>query len=166
MLLNYTVKKEYIIYKIISVLQNLIQNKDYKTGTSIYGGDYLETYKLNYTEKLHLTEKLNNYEKILNPSSEETENKIIKNNQLNINNNFLTIKAPWPIIAIDIFLGLLIIGSLLSLQILSSLIMIFIFLIITYENISDEIFKKDKQKKKYCIIILIILLFITITNGI
>ena len=160
--IKYTENKIHIVEQIISVLKDLIRDKNYKTGSSIYGGNFVETYKLNYGDKFKLSKKLKMYEEILNPSSN---NELVEEEIKNVQpKNKSNIKG--SIIAIDIFLGMLIIGSAASMQFVSSLIMLLIFLIITFENISYKLFKNDKKKKKNVIIILIIALFFTIASGI
>ena len=160
--IKYTENKIHIVEQIISVLKDLIRDKNYKTGSSIYGGNFVETYKLNYGDKFKLSKKLKMYEEILNPSSN---NELVEEKIKNVQpKNKSNIKG--SIIAIDIFLGMLIIGSAASMQFVSSLIMLLIFLIITFENISYKLFKNDKKKKKNVIIILIIALFFTIASGI
>lgn len=160
--IKYTENKIHIVEQIISVLKDLFRDKNYKTGSSIYGGNFVETYKLNYGDKFKLSKKLKMYEEILNPSSN---NELVEEEIKNVQpKNKSNIKG--SIIAIDIFLGMLIIGSAASMQFVSSLIMLLIFLIITFENISYKLFKNDKKKKKNVIIILIIALFFTIASGI
>lgn len=166
-ILEYTINKKHIIEQIISVLKDLIKDKSYKTGSSIYGGVFLETYKINYGDKHKLTKKLAYYENILNPSSNnDTEFLPKESNVIDSSNPPPKKKIKSSIIVIDIFLWILIISSVNSAQLISSSILFFIFLIITYENISTKIFKSDKKRKKYCIIILLIILFFTINIGI
>lgn len=168
-----SIYKTHIVQQLTSVLKDIIKDKSYKTGTDREGGDFLNTYRISFSQKEALTKKLNYYENILNPANSEEEgcndkNKV-KKGSIKINNIGLlqnNIKVNNTIIAIDIFLWLLILGSFISGQIVSSLIMIFIFLIITFEKVSEKLFKKDHKKKKYCIIILVIILFITICYGI
>ncbi len=173
----------HIIEQLVSVIRDVIKDKSYKTGTSIEGGNFYKSYKTNYNDKMALVDKLNYYENILNPSttsnfegtdkntlSTSTESNV-KNTDKNISISNVsglknTVNVKGSIIAIDIFLGTLILGSLISGDIFSSLTMIFIFLIITFDKISERIFKGNNKKKKYCIIFLVIILLIFISYGI
>ena len=48
----------------------------------------------------------------------------------------------------------------------SALITLLIFIIITFDKITEKIFKNDLKKKKYFLIIMVVLLFITIGMNI
>lgn len=164
-LLHTNIYKTHILEQLISVLKDIIKDKSYKTGTSIEGGNFYKSYKTSFETKSVLIEKLNYYQNMLNPSSEYQDNNKTTNYTDGLerkSSNTVT----GSIIAIDIFLGMLILGSMMNGYIVSSLIMIFIFLIITFNNISETIFKGNNKKKKYCIIGLIIFLLMTMANGI
>lgn len=154
----------HIIEQLISVIKDIIRDKSYKTGSSREGGNFYKSYKTSVEDKITLTKKLNYYENILNPSSTSNDSETnVKEELINDKNDIKTQKKgdiKGSIIAIDIFLWMLILGSLLSGYVVSCLVMIFIFLIITFDNISGSIFKGNSKKKKNCIIILIILLVI------
>lgn len=100
--LDYTDEKGHIIEQIISVLRDLIKDKNYKTGSSMYGGDFYETYKINYGDKAKLTKKLLYYEKLSNPlkednivtetKQEQTKKKIVtKTTQKKAKNKWITL---------------------------------------------------------------------------
>lgn len=155
----------HIIEQLVSVIRDIIKDKSYKTGSSIEGGNFYKSYKTNIEDKAILTKKLNYYENILNPSYNTEISEVVKNEPIKMtadidSNNCNGIKG--SIIAIDFFLWMLILGSFMRGYFVSSLIMIFIFLIITFNTISEKMFKGETKKKKYCIIGLVILLFFTI----
>lgn len=159
----------HIIEQLVSVIKDIIKDKSYKTGTSIEGGNFYKSFKTNLEDKEILIKKLNYYENILHPSSESNSLKLNEETSSNVDSTIIEKKAvgaKGSIIAIDIFLGMLISGAFMNFYIISSLVMIFIFLIITFDSISEKLFKDDSKKKKYCIIGLVILLMITIAIGI
>lgn len=159
-----TENKNYIIEKIISVLKDIIADKDYKTGTAIEGGNFISTFKLNTNEKNFFEEKLNYYKNLLN----QNDNTNINNDSFELTNKNYSNeqKNKSYLVIIDILLGSLIIGAFTSKQYISSLIMLLIAVIITSKKISEKIFKNNKKNIKYCIIILIILLLIAIKYNI
>lgn len=159
----------YIIEKLVSVIKDIIKDKSYKTGTSIGGGNFYKSYKTSVEDKAILIKKLNYYETILNPSSNSDNFNTNEETNTNIDDNLIednSTSVKGSIIAIDIFLWMLILGSLLNSYVISSFVLILIFLIITFNNISEKMFKGNAKKKKYCIIGLVILLMITIVSGI
>lgn len=153
--------REYIINKIISVINDLLKDKSYKTGSSISGYNFIQTYKTSYNDKIALTKKLKYYKNLLNPDEQNNDNDVISSKKKLVDNHISL-----PVIIIDVLLCMLIIGSALSSQFLSSLILVLLFLIITFKSISDSLFNGNKKIKKYVIIALIILLIIASANGI
>lgn len=157
-IVNYTEEnKKHIMEQLVSVLNDIIKDKNYKTGTAREGGNFISTFKLSSSEKNNLNKKLEYYNNILNPQE--------KNNNDYDNDSKTTSKSNDKII-IDIFLWVLILGSFMSNQLVSSLIIFLIFLLITFENISKKLFKDDKTKKRNCLILLVIVLVIAIVCGI
>lgn len=159
----------HIIEQLVSVIKDIIKDKSYKTGTSIEGGNFYKSFKTSIEDKSILTKKLTYYENILNPSSDSNSVKLNEETSSNVDSTIIEKKptgVKGSIIAIDIFLWMLILGSFMNFYIISSLVMICIFLIITFDSISEKFFKDDSKKKKYCIIGLVILLMITIAIGI
>lgn len=165
-ILEFTDNKTHIIEQIISVLKDLIKDKSYKTGSSREGENFYEIYKINNDDKFNLSKKLNYYESMLNPSLIEEKEEGLKQNSKLSKFKFPKQNVKILIILIDIFLWILIIGFISTLFLVSSLITFLIFLIITYDNISNILFNDDSDKKKNCIIILIVILFFTIGVGI
>lgn len=167
-LLEYTVdNKKYIIQKIVPVLDVLIKDKDYKTGTAIDGGIFTDTYKLSPIEKNILNNKLNYYNNILFPNSQyENDKNNIGSENFNSNTNNRKLLKKITLVIFDAFLLVLILGSALSNQYLSSLILIFILVIISFNKISKILFNGDKNKKRYSLVVLMIILFIAIINRI
>lgn len=162
-IINYTEEnKKHIIEQLVSVLNDIIKDKNYKTGTAREGGNFISTFKLSTSEKNIYRKKLKYYNDVLN-SQEKNDNNHYHDLETSSKNND---KINLCIIIIDIFLWMLILGSAMSNQFISSLIMIFIFLLITIKKISNKIFKGDKIKKRNCLILLIIVLVIAIGCGI
>ena len=162
-IINYTEEsKKHIIEQLVSVLNDIIKDKNYKTGTAREGGNFISTFKLNTFEKNNLNKKLKYYNDVLNPQ-EKNDNNYYNDLETASKNNG---KINLCIIIIDIFLWMLILGSAISYQFISSLIMIFIFLLVTVKKISSKLFKGDKIKKRNCLILLIIALVIAIGCGI
>lgn len=75
-------KKEYIIKQLISVLNDIIKDKNYKTGSAREGGNYINTFKLDARVKKSFSEKLDYYNSLIsadqNDSNEESTNQVIK----------------------------------------------------------------------------------------
>lgn len=156
--------KEYVKNKIISVLGDIVKDKNYRSGHGEYGGDVIKTYRINAKERIYFNSKLKQYksgadvipdeeldeEKIENYIKEEKEKKEVKGS----------------LVILGIFLWMLILGSFSSGQIFSSMMLFLIFLVSIFEEITNKIITKTKLKKKYIIMILIALLMICISIGI
>ena len=150
--------KQYIIEQLVSVLQDVLKDKTYKTGTSVYGGNVLKTYQISLSNKIELSKKLAYYASLLPKSEVKAESpKKQKSNHSDIKTG---------IIIFDIFLWILILGAIMNWCFVSALVVLLIFAIITFDKITEKIFKNDLKKKKTCLIIMVVLLFITISMDI
>ena len=150
--------KQYIIEQLVSVLQDVLKDKTYKTGTSVYGGNVLKTYQISLSNKIELSKKLAYYASLLPKSEVKAESpKKQKSNHSDIKTG---------IIIFDIFLWILILGAIMNRCFVSALVVLLIFAIITFDKITEKIFKNDLKKKKTCLIIMVVLLFITISMDI
>lgn len=157
-LTNTDQNKQHIIKQLVSVLQDVLKDKTYKTGTSVYGGNVLKTYQISLSSKIELSKKLAYYTSLLPKTEVKVESpKKKKSNHSDIKTG---------IIIFDIFLWLLILGAIMNQWFVSALITLLIFIIITFDKITEKIFKNDLKKKKYFLIIMVILLFITIGMNI
>ena len=165
LLLSHTKQKEELIKnRIICVLEDIIKNKNYRSGHDEYGGEIIRTYSISAKEKNYFTNKINQYKSEISVDEEkELKEEVF---EVNINNKKTQKEIKLSTIFLVIFLWLLILGSFSSGQIFSSLTMFLMFLIITFDEITLNIIKITKLKKKYIIIILIVLLLIFISNGI
>ena len=157
-------KNNYIIKQIISVLSDLIKDKNYKSGTSREGGNFFKTYKTNYHDKSVFQGKLVYYKKLLNTDSNfDSTDEIVPESNDQIKQRELNKSV---IVIIDIFLILSALGSIMNKHFVSCIILILIFSVLTFNKITLIIFKNDINKKKHLLITLVVLLFIAMAWSI
>ncbi len=159
-LLKHTIKnKEYIIKQLISVLNDILKEKNYKTGSSINGGNYFQTYQSSGKTKKYFVDKLYYYEK-LNGNDQV----LINNNNLNSKTKKNDYKKLITII-LDILLSILTVGAFSSGNNASAIMMLIIIFLISFDKTTDYIFRDNMKLKKVFIVCSIILLIIAIINN-
>ena len=145
---NATDKKEDIAQKIISLIDDIIIDKSYKTGFDENGNRVNQVYKVSLSEKNRLTSLKMKY---AGDEEVQVEKSNVVNKNPKINSKKLTAAQGW-----SIFLGLLVLGGLGNNEFVAVIPLILLIVLLNIDKSKIKIFQKYKSLNTILIIILII----------